>query len=103
MFIKWSRLAESSVFNWSRPLENGTKWRPFFQPVENQTDSYHSNSERVRYSNPPVCCLIQPINFSQFRSLLPNFNTPIDGQRAEDAVAAAMAEGNAAGAAGNIS
>ena len=46
--------------------------------------------------------MFKPTYFYPFRSLLPNFNTPIEGQRAEDAVAAAMAEGNAAGAAGNI-
>ncbi len=35
------------------------------------------------------------------RSLLPNFNTPaVDGQGGDAAIAAALADGNAAGAAG---
>ena len=40
-------------------------------------------------------------NFFPFRSLLPNFNTPaVDGQGGDAAIAAALADGNAAGAAG---
>ena len=40
-------------------------------------------------------------NFFPFRSLLPNFNTPaVDGQGGDAAIAAALADGNAVGAAG---
>ena len=27
-YLKWSRLAKSSIFQWSGPLENRTKWQP---------------------------------------------------------------------------
>ena len=37
--IQLSRLAKSSVFQWSRPLENRTRWWPFYQPLENRTPS----------------------------------------------------------------
>ena len=32
--IKWSRLSKILIFQWNGPLENQTKWQPFFQPLE---------------------------------------------------------------------
>ena len=54
LYIKWSRLVTSFVFQWSGTLENGTKRRPFCQPLEkraqleNRIDPYHSNSKHIQ-------------------------------------------------------
>ena len=51
LYMKWSRLAKSLVFEWSRPMENRTKWLPFSLPLENWTTLKTEYTPTIRIPN----------------------------------------------------
>ena len=71
-YVKWSRLAKSSFFQCSGPLEIRTKWRPFCQPSENRAPLKTEQTATIWIRNmfvipaPTVVscssCCFQPVN-----------------------------------------